>query len=464
MPKPAQKRNKPRLPGKVSDRDATQKEQTLELFLAGTDACVALLDADLKVIKVSDAYARARGEARSEFPGTMAAELYSEEELHYFERARKTGKPARITARQLHRPEAEETQASYWDCLLNPVRDAHAGVPALLITETNVTSQVRAEGSLHQMARILAAIGNAQELDEPTAEGQQSLNRLLADTLHLTGSEYGFIGQLIGPEDGRIRLRIPVILNFAAEEGVAKLDVTDDCLEIELPEGGGLLGQVLQHGRAALANDPAEIPLDLGLPAGHPPLTALLCLPLESEHNRGIICVANSPDGYDSFLPDALRPLLKTYLKQFDSLVIKAERDTALFSLDQSTHLVSGLAVPAIESEHDTLIELINLIYEEVEHEGDHETIIRTMKQLEKATSEHFLHEELLMDSIGYAELDSHRENHQQLLRVLRKHITRYQADPDQDLYPLKTTLTTWFGKHFSTYDLRMNQQFQKRH
>jgi GAF domain-containing protein len=56
---------------------------------------------------------------------------------------------------------------------------------------------------------------------------------------------------------------------------------------------------VLEHGRSLLTNDPSAHPDSIGLPEGHPPLTAFLGVPLvEKGKTIGLVAVGNREGGY----------------------------------------------------------------------------------------------------------------------------------------------------------------------
>lgn len=460
MSKPIRKSTASSGVGQSSGGSFADKTRLLDSLVTGLDTNIALLDADLNFVHVSEAFAAVRGITPEQLTGRYYSEVYRDDEHLQFERVRRTGNSAKITARPLNAADTAQSKISYWDCNLAPVHDGGSGIAGLLVTESDVTSRVRAEQSLHKVASILKAIDVAQNETKTNSDPQQLLDTLLAETIQITDSEYGFIGRVIHPDDGLPQLQVPTILNFSGNGSSSRLSVAEGSVDVELSDQETALYRVIHLGKPILNNDVENQPLRLGFPAGHPPLRSLLCLPLQGKVTDGVICVANCPEGYDPVLADALQPLMTGYVRLFETSSLAAERDAALLSLDQSRMLVRDLAVPAVENEHDELISLINQCYEEMEGEGDYATILRILRQLDAASAEHFRHEEQLMESIGYDELEDHRENHQLLLKALRKHIERYREDPEHDLYHLQEMLTSWFGRHFSTYDLRMNQHF----
>ena len=61
----------------------------------------------------------------------------------------------------------------------------------------------------------------------------------------------------------------------------------------------GIYGRVLQDGKGFFTNDPAAHPDRIGLPPGHPPLTAFLGVPLRyGQQVTGMVAVGNREGGY----------------------------------------------------------------------------------------------------------------------------------------------------------------------
>jgi PAS domain S-box-containing protein len=72
----------------------------------------------------------------------------------------------------------------------------------------------------------------------------------------------------------------------------------------------GIYGRVLVDRKSVIANDPAAHPDRIGLPEGHPPLTAFLGVPVLRDHELlGMIAVGNRDGGYGSDQQQALEAL-----------------------------------------------------------------------------------------------------------------------------------------------------------
>ena len=109
----------------------------------------------------------------------------------------------------------------------------------------------------------------------------------------VTDSKFGFIGEI--DQDGLLHAIASSDHNFGIR---------------------GLFGKVIQDGKTLLANDPKSYTDSVGMPEGHPPLTAFLGVPFINEGTvTGMIGVANGEGGYRSEDRETLEELTPTILK-----------------------------------------------------------------------------------------------------------------------------------------------------
>jgi signal transduction histidine kinase/CheY-like chemotaxis protein len=121
----------------------------------------------------------------------------------------------------------------------------------------------------------------------------------------ITGSKFGFIGEI--GSDGLLH-------DIAISETGWELCTMYDQTGHRKPPGNfkvhGLYGRVLQDGKSLLTNTPAEHPDSIGTPAGHPPLTAFLGVPLIRDGRTiGMIAMGNRDGGYSQKDLEALEAL-----------------------------------------------------------------------------------------------------------------------------------------------------------
>ena len=75
-----------------------------------------------------------------------------------------------------------------------------------------------------------------------------------------------------------------------------------------------------------------------------------------------------------------------------------------------------SVEVPEIDQDHRRLLELFNRLGHAVEEGGPQAEIEAVMDELISCTAWHFQHEERLMEKYGYAGLQEHRAEHEDLI------------------------------------------------
>ena len=160
---------------------------------------------------------------------------------------------------------------------------------------------------------LLKTLRTAQARFMADAAPDVLFDELLRELLPLTGSEYGFIAELLSTKSGSPYLKSLSLTNIAWNEETRRF------YEKHAPEGlefynmRSLFGAAITTGRPVIANAPATDPRRGGLPAGHPPLRAFLGLPFrQGDRIVGMVGIANRPGGYDWETVDFLQPFLET--------------------------------------------------------------------------------------------------------------------------------------------------------
>ncbi len=188
-----------------------------------------------------------------------------------------------------------------------------------------------AEQALRASNRLLQALTEVQTDFIQGAESPRLFNKLLSVLLELTGSEYGFIGEVVHPPEGSPFLRSRAITNIAWTPELREF------LASRIAAGGlefrnlkNLFGEVLTHGKVVMSNHPASDSRSGGLPEGHPPLRCFLGLPFHAGGKLvGMVGVANRPGGYNAAIIDFLQPLLATCCALLQSVHSEEQRRVA---------------------------------------------------------------------------------------------------------------------------------------
>jgi len=121
----------------------------------------------------------------------------------------------------------------------------------------------------------------------------------------VTGSKIGFIGEI-----GTDGLLHDMAISMPGWEACRMIDQSGH----RKPPGNfkidGIYGRVLKDGKGFFTNDPAIHPDRIGIPNGHPPLTAFLGVPLISnERTIGMVAMGNRDGGYSGEEQESLESL-----------------------------------------------------------------------------------------------------------------------------------------------------------
>ncbi|PCD00517.1 PAS domain-containing protein [Halopseudomonas pelagia] len=179
---------------------------------------------------------------------------------------------------------------------------------------------------------LLSIIAHAQSAYINDSNLSDSFDQLLEQILALTGSQFGFVGQVLLDDQRRPYMQTYAISNIAWDadsEAFYQKRLEKGMIFSQLDS---LIGQVLQHAIPYISNDPVNDPHRGGLPPGHPALYAYLGLPiLFGEELVGMIGLANRPEGYSQQDVDFLLPLLSTLGQMVHAL--RKDSDERIISL-----------------------------------------------------------------------------------------------------------------------------------
>jgi hemerythrin len=117
-----------------------------------------------------------------------------------------------------------------------------------------------------------------------------------------------------------------------------------------------------------------------------------------------------------------------------------------------------SIGVDSVDFEHQELMDMINMIYAELENRRDVEEIKQTMGEVHAEISAHFALEERIMRHARYKEYDAHKNDHENLLDQIRTMMDAIENDPENALDVLTEALADWFRGHFVTFDARLHR------
>ncbi|MDO9438118.1 PAS domain-containing protein [Hydrogenophaga sp.] len=176
---------------------------------------------------------------------------------------------------------------------------------------TDVTDNRLAEQKLERQHRMLEAVRAAQATYIEADDRRKAFEGLLQAFLSVTGSEFGFVGDVLYSDDGKPYLRTSAITNIAWDEASQLMYQSQASSGMAFRNLDTLFGHAMLTGKPVIANDPAQHPRAGGLPGGHPTMSAFLGVPLEvGDRIVAMVGLANQPGGYSEEDIEFLQPLL----------------------------------------------------------------------------------------------------------------------------------------------------------
>jgi len=256
---------------------------------------IALIDRDYRIILMNASQAKLLNKAAREFIGKQCFQEFEKRPAvcpHCPGTvAMATGQPAEAEAVGLR----DDGSAIPVRINAFPNFGPDGQITGFIEVVEDVTARREAEAKLSRQHAVWAGISQIFR-EALFCDTEAELGRTcLRVAEQLTGSRFGFVGELnpAGRMD-TIALSNPGWADCRMPESEATRLIGN--MELR-----GIFGKVLTEGQPLIANDPASHPDRAGLPAGHPPLTAFLGVPLKlAGQTIGMIGLGNKEGGYEA--------------------------------------------------------------------------------------------------------------------------------------------------------------------
>jgi PAS domain S-box-containing protein len=181
-------------------------------------------------------------------------------------------------------------------------------------TVQDITERVLLEEKLAQQKKLLNMLHSSTTEFVVKGDIRKAMSNMLETLLELTGSEYGFTGEVIVGDDGLPYLKTHAITNIAWNPETQELYNKFEKNGFEFNNLNTLFGHVMTSRESVVSNNPASDPRAGGLPKGHPSMTSFLGVPIFYGNELvGMYGIANRGNGYDDELLKFLRPFDTTY-------------------------------------------------------------------------------------------------------------------------------------------------------
>jgi hemerythrin len=120
------------------------------------------------------------------------------------------------------------------------------------------------------------------------------------------------------------------------------------------------------------------------------------------------------------------------------------------------------LDIPEIDSQHETLIGLINLLHETMLQGADRAALDALLSQLLEHTRNHFAYEEQLMSQHNYPGYEAHKSDHNRLMQHLVDLRERYKNGELLLSFAIVLELKGWAVVHIEKSDKQLGTFLNK--
>ena len=176
---------------------------------------------------------------------------------------------------------------------------------------TDVTQARLAEQKLERQHRMLEAVRLAQAVYIEADDKRRAFEGLLAAFLNVTGSTYGFVGEVLYDGHDKPYLRTHAITNVAWDEASRRTHEEQMDAGMAFRHLRALCGHAMETGEPVIVNDPRHDVRAASLSEGQLPQDAFLGIPLSvGDRLVAMVGLANQPDGYTGDDIEFLQPLL----------------------------------------------------------------------------------------------------------------------------------------------------------
>lgn len=217
---------------------------------------------------------------------------------------------------------------------------------------TDITEARQAQQRTERQQRMLDAVRQAQALFIEAEDKRSAFEGLLDTFLKVTGSHYGFVGEVQHDENGQPYLRTHALTDISWDEASHRLYLQHGNGGMEFRNLHTLFGHAMATREPVIANSPAHDPRRGGLPPGHPPMDSFLGVPLMAgEDMVAMVGLANQDGGYSEDDIRFLEPLLgavRQLVLAHRALVARQESEAALAAERQRLAWVLEATRPGI--------------------------------------------------------------------------------------------------------------------
>ncbi|AWN16444.1 GGDEF domain-containing protein [Salinisphaera sp. LB1] len=204
-----------------------------------------------------------------------------------------------------------------------------------------------ASGRYMQQSDLTAAIRRAQHAFLAGVDERSAYAVVLDDLITLTGSRFGFIGEMRHDTAGNPYLKVQAIHNrdWTPDSQALYQRVREQGIRFE--RLNNLVGAPMTRGKVVISQDLDAEPLSIGLPTEHPPMSTYIGMPVFSGKRQiGVVGLANRDIDYELGLAQELEPLLQTLGNLIERDQLYREKREQEKNLARATHYDALTGLP----------------------------------------------------------------------------------------------------------------------
>ncbi|MFM2189671.1 MAG: hypothetical protein RL491_57 [Bacteroidota bacterium] len=226
-----------------------------------------------------------------------------------------------------------------------------------MINKSRTSSHRFTDGNPEGANDLLHALSEInREFVDPKSNKRSLFKKMLEHMLSVTGSEYGFIGEVL-IRNGSPMLKSYAITDISWDEETAALYRKYEEKGMEFTNLNTLFGYTLRTGESVISNDPANDKKRGGLPHGHPALNHYLGIPIKDKDHVmiGMLGLANKKGGYKEEDINFLEPMISMTSALISAVKANEAKNFFSGSLDAYKNAIDSHAIVSVTDIQGTI-------------------------------------------------------------------------------------------------------------
>lgn len=220
------------------------------------------------------------------------------------------------------------------------------------------------DNSYVRSSQLGRSIHRAQNVFLTSDNEHAAFELMLNDLLTLTGSQFGFIGEVMHKPSGEPFLKIGAITNLAWSPQTQALFQGVERRGMVFERTDTILARPMVTGEVIVSGNVLTDERGQGLPEGHPPINTYIGIPVYvGERLIGLVGLANRAGGYTEKLAVELEPLLQTVGTLIERKRLYQEKRDHQRSLEQAANYDALTGLPNRR--------LLSVLFEKELHEAN---------------------------------------------------------------------------------------------